>query len=100
LSIPFYLFHTLGFTTMGDAGLMITMMTACYSSFPFKPLGGEAIFKYHKGLWIATFILTFSMFICTILGLLPHVAYLLIGTATTLLFIGLILTLKRRQSHQ
>jgi len=100
LSIPFYLFYILGFTTMGDAGLLMTVMTACYSAFPFKPLGGEAIFRYHKGLWIATFILSFSMFICTILGLLPHVTYLLIGTATTLLFIGLILILKKEQIHQ
>jgi hypothetical protein len=98
LSIPFYLFYTLGFTTMGDAGLMVTMMTACYSSFPFKPLGGEAIFRYNKHLWVATFIPSFSIFICTILGLLPHAAYLVIGTATTLLFIGLILTLKKKRA--
>jgi len=98
LSIPFYLFYTFGFTTIGDAGLMMTMMTACYTAFPFKPLEGEAIFRYHKGLWIAIFFLSFSMFVCTILSLLPRVAYLLTGAAATLLFVGLILTLRRAKS--
>ena len=98
LSIPFYLFYTFGFTTIGDAGLMMTMMTACYTAFPFKPLEGEAIFRYHKGLWIVIFFLSFSMFVCTILSLLPRVAYLLTGAAATLLFVGLILTLRRAKS--
>jgi hypothetical protein len=100
LSIPFYLFHTLGLTMIGDAGLMMSMMTACYSVFPFKPLGGEAIFKYHKGLWTAIFIFSFSMFICTIFSLLPHIAYLLTGTTATLLLIGLILTLRRQKTSK
>lgn len=100
LSIPFYLFYTLGFATIGDAGLMMTMMTACYTAFPFKPLEGEAIFRYHKVLWTAIFILSFSMFVCTILSLLPRVAYLLTGAAATLLFVGLILTLRKAQSRQ
>jgi len=46
LAIPSYLFHSLGFPTIGDAGLMMTMMTACYSAFPSKPLEGRAIICY------------------------------------------------------
>jgi hypothetical protein len=99
LCIPFYLFYVVGFDTIADAGLMMAMMTACYSAFPVKPLEGKEIFRYNKGLWIVTFISSFSMFVFTIFSLLPHLAYLLAGTVATLLFVGLILTLKRRQSR-
>jgi len=99
-SIPFYIFHTVGLTTIGDAGLMMAMMTACYSVFPFKPFEGEAIFRYHKGIWVTTFFPSLSMFICTVFNLLPLFAYLLTGTTATLLFIVLILKLKKQQSHQ
>jgi len=97
LAAPFYFFQILGFPTIADAGLMMTMMTACYSTFPSQPLEGRAIFTYNKSLWITIFLLSFSIFICTIFNLLPPLAYLFIGTTATILFLALILTLKRKR---
>gem|GEM_PF-2821598 len=86
LSLPFYLFHFLGFVTICDAGLMMSIMTACYSSFPFKPLQGEAVFHYKRSLWLITFLGSFSLFLCVTLNVLPHIAYLLVGIVATGIF--------------
>lgn len=95
LTLPFYLFHVLGYVTTGDAGLMMCTMTACYSVFPFKPLEGEAIFSYHKGLWLTIFVASISLFLCTALKVLPLTIYLLVGIEVTFLFIMLISNLRR-----
>ncbi len=90
LCLPFSLFYWFGFPTIGDAGLMMCLMTACYSAFPFKPLGGKAIFHYDRRLWFLTFLSSFALFLSVTLNLLPQIAYLLVGIIATALFIALI----------
>ena len=90
LGLPFSLFYSFGFATIADAGLMMSMMTACYSAFPFKPLEGEAVFHYKRSLWLLTFLSSFTLFLCVTLNVLPHTAYLLVGIIATVLFIVLL----------
>jgi hypothetical protein len=97
LCLPFSLFYWFGFPTIADAGLMMCLMTACYSAFPFKPLGGKAIFRYNWRLWLLTFLSTFTLFLCVTLNVLPQIAYLIAGITATVLFVALIRSLKRSQ---
>lgn len=98
LCLPFSLFHWLGFPTIADAGLMISLMTACYSAFPFKPLGGKAIFHYNWQLWLLTFLSSFTLFLSVTLNVLPQIAYLLVGITATALFITILRSLKTQTS--
>lgn len=86
LGLPFSLFYSFGLATIADAGLMMSMMTACYSAFPFKPLEGEAVFHYKRSLWLLTFLSSFTLFLCVTLNVLPHTGYLLVGIIATVLF--------------
>ena len=90
LGLPFSLFYSFGFATIADAGLMMSMMTACYSAFPFKPLEGEAVFHYKRSLWLLTFASSFTLFLCVTLDVLPHTAYLLVGITASVLFTALL----------
>jgi hypothetical protein len=92
--LPFSLFHWFGFPTIADAGLMLSLMTAFYSAFPFKPLEGKAIFQYERRLWLLTFLTSFTLFLCITLNLLPQIAYLLAGIIATVLFTVLLRSLK------
>jgi hypothetical protein len=94
LCLPFSLFHWFGFPTIADAGLMLTLMTAFYSAFPFKPLGGKAIFRYNRASWLLTFITSFTLFLCITLNILPQIAYLLMGIIAIALFTVLLRLLK------
>jgi len=90
LGLPFYLLYSLGLTTIADAGLMMSVMTACYSAFPIKPLEGEAVFHYKRSLWLLIFVPSFTLFLCVTLNVLPQIAYLLVGIIATALFIVLL----------
>ena len=93
--LPFYVFLVLGFEVAGDAGLLIATMSAYYSSFPFKPLEGEAIYKYSKPLWVVIFAGTSLFFISTALDLVPSVAYLLSGFIVAILLVAVWVIAKR-----
>jgi hypothetical protein len=92
--LPFSLFHWFGFPTLADAGLMLSLMTAFYSSFPFKPLEGKVIFHYNSQLWLLTFLTSFTLFLCVTLKALPQIAFLIVGIIATVLFIVLLRSLK------
>ena len=92
---PFSIFYALGMGVIGDTGLMMATMTAFYSALPFKPLAGQPIFKYHKGLWGAIFLAGLFLFLSVIFDLLPHIAYLFFGFTAMCILAGLIDKLKR-----
>lgn len=95
LNLPFYAFYASGFTTIGDAGLLMAMMTACCFAFPFKPLEGEAIFHYSKISWFVVFASSFLLYLSIASQMLPHIVYLLSGLAATALFTVLLLISRR-----
>jgi hypothetical protein len=90
LSILFYSFNILGFTTLADAGLVATFMTSTYSAFPFKPFEGEAVFQSNKLLWLSVFVPSFTLFISVIFNILPRTAYLVIGIIAFIIFISIL----------
>ena len=87
LSIPFSLLFLLGFKTLGDTGLLISLTTVCYSLIPIKPLDGKEILDFDKKIWLATFVPVLLLFIGWVLHLLPHVIYLVVGLASTFIWI-------------
>jgi len=97
LMLPFWALLSLGYDVLGDTGLLMVTMSAYYSSFPFKPLEGEAIFRYNKLLWAGVFVGALALFISASLKLLPTVAYLIGGGAATVLAVsGLIVARRHR----
>ena len=82
LSIPFSLLFLLGFKTLGDTGLLISLTTICYSLIPIKPLEGKEIFDFDKKIWLAAFAPVFLLFLGWVLHLLPHIAYLGVGLSS------------------
>jgi hypothetical protein len=97
LMLPFYVLLFLGYEVIGDAGLLVTAVSAAYSSFPFKPIEGQAIYRYSKPLWIAVFAGTFVLFISTTFKLLPSLSYLFIGLLAAALFAVILIVAKRRR---
>lgn len=98
LNLPFYAFHVLGFTTVGDAGLLMAMMTACCFAFPFRPLEGEAIFRFSKISWIVVFASSFLLYLSIASKMLPYTVYLLSGLTATALFTALLLMSRRLET--
>ena len=95
LMLPFWALLSLGYTVLGDAGLLMATMSAYYSSFPFKPLEGQAIFRYNKPLWAGVFLGAFALFASTSLKLLPNTTYLVGGLLAATLFIRVLVVARR-----
>jgi len=95
LMVPFYAFLVLGYKVMGDAGLLIATMSAYYSSFPFKPLEGEGVYRYSKPLWVFLFAGALVLFISTSLNLLPSTIYLFGGLLAAALFVAFLILARR-----
>jgi hypothetical protein len=93
--VLFYAFSVLGYKVMGDAGLLIATMSAYYSSFPFKPLEGKAVYRYSKPLWVFLFAGALVLFISTSLNLLPSTIYLFGGLLAAALFVAFLILARR-----
>jgi hypothetical protein len=63
----FFLLIELGYSSIGGAGLSMSIIGAFFSTFPIKPLGGKDIFNKKKGLWATIFIGTLAIFIAWLL---------------------------------
>jgi len=98
LMLPFYAFLILGYKITGDSGLLIATMSAFYSAFPFKPLEGQAVYKYNKPLWLTVFAGTFILFTSTTFDAFPHTIYLFAGLLTAALFITTLAVARRRRT--
>ena len=89
-AIPFYLFDLMGNVVAGDAGRMMVMMGAFYSSLPLKPMDGEVVFRYDGRVWFAFFLVSLALFIGVLFDVLPHYVYLMVGVASLVLYLGFI----------
>jgi len=94
--VLFYAFSVLGYKVMGDAGLLMATMSACYSSFPFKPLEGKAVYRYSRPMWVFLFAGALVLFISTSLNLLPSTIYLFGGLLAAALFVAFLILARRR----
>jgi hypothetical protein len=67
---------------IGDSGLLITIMTVCYSLVPVEPLPGRQLYEYNKIISIASLIiLSFLLYSCAFY-LLPVEVFFAIGLAS------------------
>jgi hypothetical protein len=82
LTIPFTGSVMLGFKNVGDAGLLLTLMTVCYSLVPLKPFDGKAVFDYRKEVSLIAFVSTGILFFGYTIYLLPHAIYLGVGVVS------------------
>jgi len=98
LTLPFYVFLILGYKIIGDSGLLIATMSAFYSAFPFKPLEGQAVYKYNKPLWLTGFVGTFILFTSATFDAFPHTIYLFAGLLAAALFITTLAVTRRRRT--
>jgi len=97
LTIPFAGLFMLGFKIIGDAGLLMTLMTVCYSLVPLKPLVGKAVFDYRKEISLIALVSTGILFYSCIVNLLPHVTYLAVGVVSV--FLSAITLNQLRKTH-
>jgi hypothetical protein len=93
LAIPFSIFHMLGFSFIGDAGLLLVLMIIGYSLVPLKPLPGKVVFNYRKDISLIAFVSTAFLFYSYTVNLLPNATYLAAGVLSAFL---LIITLSER----
>lgn len=85
LTIPFAGLLMLGFKIVGDAGLLFTLMTVCYSLVPLRPLAGKAVFNYRKKVSLIALASAGILFFSFTFKLLPHVTYLAVGVVSVFL---------------
>jgi len=97
LTIPFAGLFMLGFKIIGDAGLLLTLMTVCYSLVPLKPLAGKAVFDYRKEVSLIAFVSAGIIFYSCTVNLLPHVTYLAAGVVSA--FLAAITLNQLRKAH-
>jgi len=79
LLIPFSIFVILEYPTVGDSGLLLTLMSTCYSLVPLKFLSGKVLFEYNKGISLSMLFLIGILFYGCTLHMLPQIIYLVTG---------------------
>jgi PKD repeat protein/ABC-type branched-subunit amino acid transport system substrate-binding protein len=97
-AIPFYLFDLMGNVMSGDAGRMMVMMGAFFSTLPLKPMEGEVIIKSDRKVWLALFLVSLTLFLGVVFDLLPHYAYLLVGIASLILYLVFVQYIQRKKT--
>ena len=85
LTFPFAGLYMLGFKILGDAGLLMTLMSVFYYFIPLKPFVGKAVFDYRKEVSVLAVVSTGILFISFALNLLPHIVYLVAGVISVVL---------------
>ena len=85
LAIPFTLLSMFGYKIIGDAGLLLTLMTTCYSLIPLKFLPGKAILDYRKEVSLAAFVSVLILFVGQTMYFLPRITFLVAGIVSAFL---------------
>jgi hypothetical protein len=98
LAIPFTVLFLLGFRTVGDSGLMLTLMSAFFSLVPLKFLSGKAVFDYRKNLSLLALVSTGVLFFSYAFNVLPTPTYLVLGVASAAM--ATIALKQLKQSHK
>lgn len=64
------LFYSLlagGFTLIGNVGLVMCLTMAFFDSIPIPPMNGKDIYDWSKILWVALFVVAFSLYVLCLL---------------------------------
>lgn len=97
LMIPFSVFFLAGFRTIGDSGLMLTLMSSFFSLIPLKLLSGKAVFDYRKDISLLALALTGILFFSCTFNVLPMPTYLALGIASAIMAAFTLKQLKQSQ---
>ena len=85
LLVPFSIFVMLEYPIVGDSGLLLTLMSTCYSLVPLKFLSGKAVFEYSKKISLSLLFLIGVLFYGCTLHVFPQVVYLVTGIISALI---------------
>jgi len=88
----------MGFRIIGDTGVLLTLMSACYSLVPLKYLSGKAVYDYRKDFSIIALTLTTFLFISFTVNLFHIIVYLPVGVISSIMAVLSIRELKRLQA--
>jgi hypothetical protein len=69
----------MGYRIIGDTGVLLTLMSACYSLVPLKYLSGKAVFDYRKDVSLIAFVLIAFLFISFTVNIFDIIFYLPVG---------------------
>jgi len=97
LTAPFAGLFMLGFKIVGDAGLLLTLITVCYSLVPLKPLAGKAVFDYRKDISLIALVSAATILYSCTMNLLPHLIYIGVGVVSA--FLAAITLNELRKAH-
>lgn len=95
LTVPFAGLYMIGFKTLGDAGLLMTLMIVFYYFIPLKPIIGKAVFDYKKEMSLLALVSTGTLFLSYALNLLPQVVYLTVGVVSVVLAVISLILLRK-----
>jgi hypothetical protein len=95
LTVPFSLLFMMGFRVIGDTGVLLTLMSACYSLVPLKYLSGKAVFDYRKDLSLFALALTSFLFISFTVNLFHILVYLPVGVVSSIMAVFSLREIKR-----
>jgi hypothetical protein len=85
LLIPFSILFMFGYQTVGDSGLLITLMSTCYSLVPLKFLSGKVLFDYKREVSLLMLFSVAFLFYGCMINLLPQEIYLITGVASAVI---------------
>jgi len=86
LTLPFSAVFMAGFPSLGDLGLLITLMTVSYLMVPLPPMDGKTLFGYSKGLWAGVFLPSIALFYLWSVHVIPPQALVATGIVSIILF--------------
>jgi hypothetical protein len=84
---------------IGDSGLLITIMTVCYSLVPVEPLPGRQLYEYNKLISIGSLTALAFLLYSTTFYLLPVEVFFAIGLASIPLAIIVLYKMNRAKSQ-
>jgi hypothetical protein len=85
LLIPFSILFMLGYQIIGDSGLLLTLMSTCYSLIPLKILAGRSLFDYRKEISLVLLFSVGFLFYGCMTNLLPQPIYFVAGVVSVII---------------
>ena len=85
----------LGYQIVGDSGLLLTLMSSCYSLVPLRFLSGKVLFDYKKEISLVMLFFVGFLFYGCVINLLPQEIYLATGLISAVIALRTQQQLKR-----
>lgn len=85
LAIPFATMYLLGYTVIGDVGLLLVLMRTFFSFVPLRPLAGRVVYDYKREVSLIALVSTGILFYSYSIYLLPYAVYLALGLVAAFL---------------